>query len=223
MKKEWYKSSWMKGILVGLAQVIAVILILSMVWIISCPRAAANVLKGDNVQYEDTQGFAETFMNQYADILAGLEAKEQFETNGEFDGDKIVDIQNISNSQPIDGKNEHGLAYRLSDLIDWEEQLYDGNIGSDQYGSPSDDEILVCKKPDSTYEYFYFSDFKSKIDNGELKFINESEDNSSSSIQQELENGEYYEGDGDSRLTVVDKDNTGQYMDCWDYDGTWIE
>ena len=223
MKKEWYKSSWMKGILVGLAQVIAVILIISMVWIISCPRAAANVLKGDNVQYEDTQGFAETFMNQYADILAGLEAKEQFETNGEFDGDKIVDIQNVSNSQPIDGKNEHGLAYKLSDLIDWEEKLYDGEIGSDQYGSQSDDEILVCKKPDSAYEYFYFSDFKSKIDNGELKFINESEDNSSSSILQELEDGEYYEGDGDSRLTVVDKDNAVQYVDCWDYDGTWVE
>ena len=122
MKKEWYKSSWIKGILIGFTQVIAVILIISMVWIISCPRAAANVLKGDNVQYEDTQGFAETFMNQYADILAGLEAKEQFETDGEFDGDKIVDIQNVSNSQPIDGKNEHGLAYRLSDLIDWEER-----------------------------------------------------------------------------------------------------
>lgn len=74
-----------------------------------------------------TQGFAETFMNQYADIIAGLEAKEQFETDGEFDGDKIVDIQNVSNSQPIDGKNEHGLAYRLSDLIDWEEKIYDGD------------------------------------------------------------------------------------------------
>ena len=51
MKKEWYKSSWIKGILIGFTQVIAVILIISMVWIISCPRAAANVLKGDNVQY----------------------------------------------------------------------------------------------------------------------------------------------------------------------------
>lgn len=75
MKKEWYKSSWIKGILIGFTQVIAVILIISMVWIISCPRAAANVLKGDNVQYEDTQGFAETFMNQYADILAGIGGK----------------------------------------------------------------------------------------------------------------------------------------------------
>ena len=198
MKKEWYKSSWIKGILIVFTQVIAVILIISMVWIISCPRAAANVLKGDNVQYEDTQGFAETFMNQYADILAGLEAKEQFETDGEFDGDKIVDIQNVSNSQPIDGKNEHGLAYRLSDLIDWEEKIYDGDINSDQYGSSGENEILVCKKPDSTYEYYYFSDFKSKIDSGELKFINETEDHSSTSILQELQDGEYYEEDGDS-------------------------
>ena len=202
MKKEWYKSSWIKGILIGFTQVIAVILIISMVWIISCPRAAANVLKGDNVQYEDTQGFAETFMNQYADILAGLEAKEQFETDGEFDGDKIVDIQNVSNSQPIDGKNEHGLAYRLSDLIDWEEKIYDGDINSDQYGSSGENEILVCKKPDSTYEYYYFSDFKSKIDSGELKFINETEDNSSSSILQELQDGEYYEENRDSKLTM---------------------
>ena len=223
MKKEWYKSSWIKGILIGFTQVIAVILIISMVWIISCPRAAANVLKGDNVQYEDTQGFAETFMNQYADILAGLEAKEQFETDGEFDGDKIVDIQNVSNSQPIDGKNEHGFAYRLSDLIDWEEKIYDGDINSDQYGSSGENEILVCKKPDSAYEYFYFSDFKSKIDSGELKFINETEDNSSSSILQELQDGEYYEEDGDSKLTVIDQDNAVQYVDCWDYDGMWVE
>ena len=75
MKKEWYKSSWIKGILIGFTQVIAVILIISMVWIISCPRAAANVLKGDNVQYEETQGFEETLMNQYADIIELLEAK----------------------------------------------------------------------------------------------------------------------------------------------------
>ena len=223
MKKEWYKSSWMKGILIGFTQVIAVILIISMVWIISCPRAAANVLKGDDVQYEETQGFAETFMNQYADILAGLEAKEQFETDGEFDGDKIVDIQNVSNSQPIDGKNEHGLAYRLSDLIDWEEKIYDGDINSDQYGSSGENEILVCKKPDSTYEYYYFSDFESKIDSGELKFINETEDHSSTSILQELQDGEYYEEDGDSKLTVIDQNNAVQYVDCWDYDGTWVE
>ena len=213
----------MKGILIGFTQVIAVILIISMVWIISCPRAAANVLKGDDVQYEETQGFAETFMNQYADILAGLEAKEQFETDGEFDGDKIVDIQNVSNSQPIDGKNEHGLAYRLSDLIDWEEKIYDGDINSDQYGSSGENEILVCKKPDSTYEYYYFSDFESKIDSGELKFINETEDHSSTSILQELQDGEYYEEDGDSKLTVIDQNNAVQYVDCWDYDGMWVE
>lgn len=213
----------MKGILTGVSQVLAVVLVISMVWIISCPRAATNVLKGDNEKYEDTQGFAETFINQYADILDGLEAKEQFETDGEFDGDKIVDIQNVSNSMPIDDKNEHGLAYKLSDLIEWAEKLYDGEIGSDQYGSPSEDEILVCKRPDSTYEYYYFSDFKSKIDSGELKFIDESEDNSSSDILQELQDGEYYEGGSESKLTVVDEENAVQYVDCWDYDGTWIE
>lgn len=90
-------------------------------------------------------------------------------------------------------------------------------------GSSGENEILVCKKPDSTYEYFYFSDFKSKIDSGELKFINETEDNSSSSILQELQDGEYYEEDGDSKLTVIDQDNAVQYVDCWDYDGMWVE
>ena len=56
-----------------------------------------------------------------------------------------------------------------------------------------------------------------------MKFINETEDNSSSSILQELQDGEYYEEDGDSKLTVIDQDNAVQYVDCWDYDGTWVE
>lgn len=223
MKKEWYKSSWLKGILVGLAHVLAVILIISMIWILSCPRAAANVLKGDNVRYEDTEDFTNSFMSEYSNILYGLDAKEQFETNGEFDGDKIVDIQNVSEGYPIDGKNEHGLAYRLSDLIDWEEKLYDGEVNSDEYGSPSEDAILVCKKPDSTYEYFYYSDFKAKIDSGALRFIAEGEDFTSSDILEELKDGNYYEGNSDTKLTVVDDKDMVEYIDCWNYDGVWVE
>lgn len=56
-----------------------------------------------------------------------------------------------------------------------------------------------------------------------MKFINETEDHSSTSILQELQDGEYYEEDGDSKLTVIDQDNAVRYVDCWDYDGTWVE
>ena len=56
-----------------------------------------------------------------------------------------------------------------------------------------------------------------------MKFINETEDHSSTSILQELQDGEYYEEDGDSKLTVIDQNNAVQYVDCWDYDGTWVE
>ena len=54
MSKKWYRGKFVKGILAAFAHVLAVLLIISMLWIWACPSAAEDVLEGRNVQYEDS-------------------------------------------------------------------------------------------------------------------------------------------------------------------------
>lgn len=223
MKKEWYKCSWIKGILIGVAHVMAVILIISMLWILACPSAAVNMIDGRNAEYRDSDEFVATFANACGDILFGLEAKSQFEKDGAFDGDKVVDILNYSSGYPIDGKNEHGLAYKLSDLVQWQDDYYNGEVEESDFGSTDENPIIVCKKQDGSYEYFYYRDLKKKIAEGELHFVEQNEEQESGEMLEALQNGELFQGYSDYRLAIVDKDNTLQYVDCWNYDGSWIE
>lgn len=218
MKKKWYRNGLVKGILVALAHVLAVLLIISMIWILACPNAAENVLEGKNVNYEESQDLSDQMFWDSMDILNGIYAKEIFETDGVYDESKIVDVKNYSENGIIDGENHSGLAYTLGDLAAWDKEGY-----QEGYSDYADDAIIVCRKPDKTYEYFFYSEFRQKIDDGELRFIMESEDMSSYDILQQLKEGTWYEGSSDTSKAVLDADDQVKYVDCWNYDGYWVK
>lgn len=223
MSDKWYRKGLVKGVLVALAHVLTVLLVISMLWILACPSAAESVLENETVSYEEAQGFSDQIFWDSSDILSGISAQKHLETDGVYDEDKIVDVKTYNETLDIDGENTSGLAYRLGDLAAWEQAYFDGSIRSGDFGETPDDAIIVCRKPDRTYEYFFYSEFKQKIDDGELKFVLESEGTTAYDILQCLEEGDWYENNGNVMTTVLDAENQIRYVDCWNYDGYWIE
>lgn len=219
MKGKWYRSKWIKAFLTALAHILAVILVISMIWILGCPSATKGMLESRQVTYEESEALSMEMTSDSLDIISGLRTKNNLETDGAYDGTKIVDVKKYSDTGVITGKNENGLAYTLDDLKAWAE-IYEGGT----YGVTEDDPIVVCQKSDKSYEYFYYSDFKQQIDEGKIRFILETEDMTSQNILQQLKEGTWYADTGNiSTSAVLDAENKVKYTDCWSYDGFWVE
>ncbi len=225
MSRKWYRGKLVKGILAAFAHVLAVLLIISMLWIWACPSAAEDALEGKHVEYEDSEVLSSLMFSDSLRILHAIRIKENLEKDGVYDEDKIVDIMQYLEKGVIDGSKESGLAYKLGDLKDWAEAYCEYDmVDSGDYGTSTEDPVIVGQKPDKTYEYFHYSELRKKIDAGEFRFVMETEDMTAYDILQELKDGNWYEGNAVSNsYALLDSDNNVRLIDCWNYDGFWIE
>ena len=177
MNKKWYRGSLVKGVLAGFAHVLAVLLIISMLWIWACPSAAEDALEGKNVEYEDSEALSSLMLSDALTVVRALKTRENMETDGVHDQNKLVDIKRYTEEGIIDGKGDSGLAYRLGDLEAWADELYRyDTVALGESGSPVEDPIIVGRRPDKTYEYYRYSELKERIDNGDFRFVMETED-----------------------------------------------
>lgn len=225
MSRKWYRGKLVKGILAAFAHVLAVLLIISMLWIWACPSAAEDALEGKHVEYEDSEVLSSLMFSDTLKILRAVRIKENLEKDGVYDEDKVVDIAQYLENGVIDGSKESGLAYTLGELKDWAEAYcqYD-LVDSGDYGTSAEDPVIVGQKPDKTYEYFRYSELRKKIDEGEFRFVMETEDMTAYDILQELKNGNWYERNANyNSYALLDSDNNVRLIDCWNYDGFWIE
>lgn len=225
MKGKWYRSRPAKWVLIGMSHVFAVILIISLVWVMNCPEALEKMLQSKTINYEETNTISQQMLTDSMNVLEYIRAKNRFETDGTYDGEKIVDIIELTSGDGMtEGESGSGLAYRLDDLVNWEEAFNADRIDSSNNGGFMKDPIVVCEKKDHTYEYYYFSEFKEKIDDGEFRFIMETEDMTAFDILNGLKNGEWYEDSyNENQYAVMDEEGTVLYVNCWNYDGYWIE
>ncbi len=225
MNKKWYRGKLVKGILAAFAHVLAVLLIISMLWIWACPSAAEDALEGKHVEYEDSEALSSLMFSDARYIARAIQIKENMEVKGVYDENKIVDIKRFAEDGIIDGKEESGLAYTLGNLREWAEAYYEyDTLESGDYGTSTKDPIIVGQKPDRTYEYFRYSELRKKIDDGEFRFVMESEDMTAYDILRELRNGAWYEGSADTGpYALLDSENNVRLTNCWNYDGFWIE
>lgn len=229
MNHQWYKSTLAKSILIVLEHILLVIIVISFLWLMSYPVLRGDVLVGQRPQkYEDTTNFNEQLRSCSYEIVNAIGMRELFETDGEYDPQRIVDIEAYYDKSVINNKNSSGLAYHLEDLVQWGDEWYETGIdGSTASGDNSGDNIIVCKRSDNTYHYYYYEEFQEMINNGELRFViaNDEQGNSSDSILSDLQAGNFYEGDSSSTEFKGLQDAEGKivYIDCWSYDGYWVE
>lgn len=221
MKKKWYRSKITKAILIVLAHVMVVGMTASAMWILSYPTLREELLSGaKSEKYEETRSFAEKMKDYSNQAARGISMKSIYETDGKYNPEKIIDIENYFTSEEATGKNESGFAYRLDDLLNWYNYLTYSADGLEE--DSESEQIVVCKKADGTYRYYLMSEFYEKVASGELKFLlSENDDGiTEGTILTDLQNGESTP-EGVFR-GIQDKNGKIKYTDFWLYDGIYL-
>ena len=221
MDRKWFRSNLTKTALIVIAHVLAVIVAVCGIRIMSYPVFQEELLEGGADQYEDTKDFSRKLMDYSLQVVWGLSQKETFETEGKYDPEKIVDIEAYCTNGTVTNVNGSGLAYRLGDLVDW----YDKMEMYDSQNIDKENNIVVCRRADGTYQYYDYPDFQKLIESGELRFIldtgaGDGEEFSTSDILMLLQDGVYDENSYKGSLkSLQDKEGKVAYVDCWSYDG----
>lgn len=222
--KNWYKSTPVKGILLVIQHVLVVLAAISLIWLVTYPGITQDILSQKEIKnYEETEGFGiQVFSDSQRALVMLLEA-EELETDGEIDENKIVDIQELTETSKISGENKNGLAYRLGELNDWGSQRDRGEIVTSYDGGKNS--IIVCEKQNGGYQYFYYDEFRDLIENGELFFVEDPDSGvSQDDVMEWLREGTFYKGaTGWSSEALVDKNNQILYRTFWNYDGYYID
>ena len=176
--RNWHRSIIAKVMLIITAIATSAVAALSFVLLMgfsSTLSMSMNDLFQEVKAFEDTDGFENLLYSATMDVLNGVQIKEQLETDGKYNPDQLVDVMEYYDSQTITGKNESGLAYTVEELGTWSRK--DGNRELE--------EIVVCKKTDNTYHYYYMNEFEALLENGSLRL--EMDDESYRQLIEELE------------------------------------
>ena len=155
--KKWYRSVPVKGVLAGLTIVSAVVVSLSTVLILG--SQGEGIVKSDNMlgfqtgRYEESSAFEARMKDVSYNVMEGIAAKQSLEAaDGTIDQDRLVDIMEYFENGKISGDNESGISYTLGKLAEWGQKDFEYT------------DIVVCKKPDGTYHYYYLDEFKELLD-----------------------------------------------------------
>lgn len=218
---KWYQSAPCKGILIVLEHVLAAVMAVCLVWTLAYPAGglSAAVLEKPKKDYSDSKGFQQQLQNIAGSIVWAEPIAEQFETDGAYDENKIVDIKEYTDNRTISGENKSGLAFTLGELI----QI--GNVQNGYYNKLDEKkDIVVCKKTDGTYYYYYGTDFMNEVSEGNLVFGNFESAKEQYSISSNTAMVDaLLEGWIGSNESVFEniQDRQGQiiYERCWKYDG----
>lgn len=231
MNHQWYKSAPAKGILIVLTHVLVVAIAAGFVWIMSYPMLRTEVLAGRAAEkYEDTVSFERDLRNVSGNVFEGIRSKKLLEVDGGYTLDRIVDIQEFYENASISDEDINGLAYTLKDLKEWGDAWDDSwsvygtdlSVGKEEFN----DKIIVCKRSDSSYHYYYYSEFKKLIDSRELRFVivNDESGVSEEDILADLREGSFHSNASETAFKgLQDAEGKVVYIDCWSYDGYWFK
>lgn len=219
---KWYRNNIVKAILTGIAHVASVVLIIAFLWIMTCPSGITDIFTGNlSESYLETDGFSDAVWCDSISILNNITNQSLFETDGKVDKTKIVDVQAYEDSTIITNENKSGIAYTIDELIEWADAMEKYDCESSYYGDYMDNPIVVCKKPEGTYDYYYFDEFEEMVDNNEIRLITNYE-YTEKEVLAYLKDSDIY-NDNDYLNSVLDTEGNVKYKACWNYDGCWME
>lgn len=112
-------------------------------------------------RFEDTGLYKNIFRRNFNDILRLVVIREQMETNGMFDGDKLIDVTAYANRKSKEPTDSITARYCLEDLLRW------GRYGIEYVTASMTKEELVNYFGSEIFKpsYFYLDDL------GNLQFI----------------------------------------------------
>lgn len=214
--KNWYKKPVTKGILLLLAHIAAVTSVLSTVVLMFFSGGVWNghFLEASSRPYEESTSFKNMVYDATWQVMEGIAMKNNFESDGKYNPNKLVDVVDLAKNGEITGENINGLAYELEDLVNWSNEYMDDGADYDETN------VVVCEKPDGMYHYYYMSEFQSLIEEQKLNI--EVPNSTQEAFLNELERGNYTSGYYDT-LTIKNKEGDVLYTDCWTFNNALRE
>lgn len=205
---KWYRGKFCKGILTAVNLVAAVMLVVSFLWVMVYPEQiyALSILEPVKERYEETQGFAKKVNEDAYSAMDAIYSSRILESDGNYDPEKVVDIEEFYNRDVIVGENRNGIAYTISELLTMRKEAEDG------YWDEVD--LVVCRKPDGSYYYYTYDEIRELFYNGDLQFEEGTDGWTIDDILSSWDEG--YEVDYLPHIT--DRSGNVLYEDFWKFD-----
>lgn len=215
---KWYRKTGVKAIVLIVAILSGAMLITNLLSLINLAGSTdlPSLWTMSQQPFEESQEFNYMVENYMDDVLTQIRLENLFETDGMMNRNKEIDVMEYSKNDTANGENVSGIAYSLEELINWGEDF--DSAESDNYAKNS---VIVCQKPEGTYEYYYTSDFMTRVESGVFDIIMQ-DGSDVDGFLQELQNGKYTSS-GFYNFDIVDMEGNILYTDCWNFGSAFIE
>ena len=215
---KWYRKTGVKAIVLIVAILSGAMLITNLLSLINLAGSTdlPSLWTMSQQPFEESQEFNYMVENYMDDVLTQIRLENLFETDGMMNRNKEIDVMEYSKNDTANGENVSGIAYSLEELINWGEDF--DSAESDNYAKNS---VIVCQKPEGTYEYYYTSDFMTRVESGVFDIIMQ-DGSDVDGFLQELQTGKYTSS-GFYNFDIVDMEGNILYTDCWNFGSALIE
>lgn len=215
---KWYRKTGVKAIVLIVAILSGAMLITNLLSLMNLAGSTdlPSLWTMSQQPFEESQEFNYMVENYMDDVLTQIRLENLFETGGMMNRNKEIDVMEYSKNDTANGENVSGIAYSLEELINWGEDF--DSAESDNYAKNS---VIVCQKPEGTYEYYYTSDFMTRVESGVFDIIMQ-DGSDVDGFLQELQNGKYTSS-GFYNFDIVDMEGNILYTDCWNFGSALIE
>lgn len=215
---KWYRKTGVKAIVLIVAILSGAMLITNLLSLMNLAGSTdlPSLWTMSQQPFEESQEFNYMVENYMDDVLTQIRLENLFKTDGMMNRNKEIDVMEYSKNDTANGENVSGIAYSLEELINWGEDF--DSAESDNYAKNS---VIVCQKPEGTYEYYYTSDFMTRVESGVFDIIMQ-DGSDVDGFLQELQNGKYTSS-GFYNFDIVDMEGNILYTDCWNFGSALIE
>lgn len=215
---KWYRKTGVKAIVLIVAILSGAMLITNLLSLMNLAGSTdlPSLWTMSQQPFEESQEFNYMVENYMDDVFTQIRLENLFETDGMMNRNKEIDVMEYSKNDTANGENVSGIAYSLEELINWGEDF--DSAESDNYAKNS---VIVCQKPEGTYEYYYTSDFMTRVESGVFDIIMQ-DGSDVDGFLQELQNGKYTSS-GFYNFDIVDMEGNILYTDCWNFGSALIE
>lgn len=215
---KWYRKTGVKAIVLIVAILSGAMLITNLLSLMNLAGSTdlPSLWTMSQQPFEESQEFNYMVENYMDDVLTQIRLENLFETDGMMNRNKEIDVMEYSKNDTANGENVSGIAYSLEELINWGEDF--DSAESDNYAKNS---VIVCQNPEGTYEYYYTSDFMTRVESGVFDIIMQ-DGSDVDGFLQELQNGKYTSS-GFYNFDIVDMEGNILYTDCWNFGSALIE
>lgn len=172
MKGKGYRSSSVKAIWIVIAHLAAVAAAVCAAMFVMIYQTGIR-LDDRGKSYTESEAFEKQVSNRGSDILVSLAAQDDINYLKNAGSSAVIDLAEFEEKgntrdsiRDLSLKNTSGLAYSVSDLLEWGKD-WEANYYESVYDE--DSQVIRCESSDGTSHYFYRTDFKKMVADGTLK------------------------------------------------------